>query len=63
MPEDLTNSRVNPYQIEENVIMVSKELSENYEKFKEPIRNSFLGKTAQFWLIYPDLMEHNLEFI
>ena len=63
MPQDLINSCVDPDQFEENVIMVSKELIENYDKFKESIRNSFPGKTAQFWLIYLDLMEHNLGFI
>ena len=28
-----------------------------YEKFKTKIRNGELGKTAQFWLIYLDLMQ------
>ena len=63
MPQDLINSCVDRDQFEENVIMVSKKLSKNYDKFKESIRNLFLGKTAQFWLIYLDLMEHNLGFI
>ena len=28
-----------------------------YEKFETKIRNGELGKTAQFWLIYLDLMQ------
>ena len=58
MPQDLMNSCIDPDQFAENVIMVSKELSENYDKFNESIRNGSFGKTAQFCLIYLDLMEH-----
>ena len=38
--------------------MVSEELSENYDKFKESIRNGSLRKMTQFWLIYLDLTQH-----
>ena len=35
-----------------------KELSENYDKFKESFQNGSLGKTMQSCLIYLDLTEH-----
>lgn len=60
MPKDLINSSVGPDKFAENVIMVSKELSENYAKFKQSIWNGSFGKSAQLWLIHLDLMEHQL---
>ena len=58
MPQDLVNSWADPNLFAENFVMVSKELSENYDKFNESIRKGSMGKPAQFWLIYLDLMEH-----
>ena len=58
MPQYLINSCVDPDQFSENVVIVSKELGENYDKFKGSILNGSLGKTTQLWLIYLDLKEH-----
>ena len=57
MPQYLIDSCVDPDQFSKNFIIVSKELSGNYDKFKGSILNGSLGKTTQL-LIYLDLMEH-----
>jgi len=32
----------------------------NYEEFRESTRQGVLGKTAQFWLLYMDLMKYQI---
>ena len=41
---------------EATVFCLSQALIDQYEDFKSKIRDGKLGKTAQFWLIYLDLM-------
>lgn len=45
LPESLT--------VEENFL-------KKYEEFRESARQGALGKTAQFWLIYMDLMNYQI---
>ena len=56
-PQDLIDVCVDSDLFSENTIQASKVLSEKYDQFKESIRTGYLGKTAQFWLIYLDLMK------
>lgn len=37
-------------------LTVDSNFIENYENFRESARKGALGKTAQFWLLYMDLM-------
>ena len=40
----------------DNLLASTKNISTSYELFRENVRDGKLGKTAQFWLIYLDLM-------
>jgi len=45
-----------PRMMNESLITASRELHECYETFRESVRSGAIGKTAQFWLLYMDLM-------
>ena len=46
-----------PDSFEKSLITSCANLISRYQQFKTDVRNGKLGKTAQFWMMYVDLME------
>ena len=59
IPDDLKNLS---YAVDSfpNLTAVGGAFQERYEKFRESARKGSIGKTAQFWILYMDLMRYQM---
>ena len=57
IPDELNEIAADPDSFEKSLITSCANLISRYQQFKTDIRNGKLGKTAQFWMMYIDLME------
>ena len=58
VPDVLKEVAADPNMFNLDLIESCQEIIINYDKFKSKVRNGEIGKTAQFWLIYLDLMKN-----
>ena len=56
IPDYLIQLSAEPHKFNENSISLTGNLEKSFESFKDRVRAGRLGKTAQFWLTYLDLM-------
>ena len=54
MEEFVTDPK--PQMVDETLMNANKKLHDHYETFRESARSGAIGKTAQFWLLYMDLL-------
>ena len=57
MPDELNEIAADPDSFVKSLITSCANLISRYQQFKTDVRDGKLGKTAQFWMMYIDLME------
>ena len=57
IPDEFNKIVADPDSFEKSLITSRANLISRYQQFKTDVRNGKLGKTAQFWMMYIDLME------
>lgn len=62
IPDKLSEISIEPEyeKIDAGLFKLTKNFFNKYDTFREAARNGSLGKTAQFWLIYMDLMRYQI---
>ena len=58
VPHQLSSVSMDPELLSTEVINDTVSFTKAYEKFRDETRNGSLGKTAQFWIMYLDLMRY-----
>ena len=56
MPEDLENISADPESFDGRIPQDWNDFIQKYERYRQDVRDGKIGKTAQFWMIYLDLM-------
>ena len=62
IPEQLAQLSADPSNesLDEDLYLAMQVLLNEYEDFRDSAKNGTIGKTAQFWLIYMDLMRYQI---
>lgn len=61
IPDVLTEYSLNPNtSVDEQLFAEASNFFREYEKYRNNVRTGSIGKTAQFWLLYMDLMRNQI---